>query len=70
MQKHDKELRAATDPNRWVPSNGVTDDVKHKIQMRAYQLYEARGSQPGHELEDWVQAETEVAKQTKLNQAA
>lgn len=31
-----------------------------QIRRRAYELYEARGREPGHELEDWLQAETEV----------
>jgi len=69
MQKPEKEL-LATDPQRWASSKEVSSDMKQKIQTRAYELYEARGFQPGHELEDWVQAESEVAKQTRLHQAA
>lgn len=30
------------------------------IRKRAYEIYEARHGQPGHELEDWLQAEREV----------
>jgi hypothetical protein len=30
------------------------------IQERAYQLYLSRGQEPGHELEDWLQAEREA----------
>lgn len=30
------------------------------IQKRAYQIYEARGRQPGREAEDWLQAEAEI----------
>jgi len=30
------------------------------IRERAYQLYEARGRQQGHELDDWLQAEREI----------
>jgi hypothetical protein len=30
------------------------------IRKRAYELFEARGSQPGHELDDWFQAEREI----------
>lgn len=29
------------------------------IRRRAYQLFEMRGRQPGHELDDWLQAERE-----------
>ena len=29
--------------------------------MRAYFLFEARGGQHGHDLEDWLQAQTELS---------
>ena len=35
-------------------------DNQEKIRLRAYELYEARGHKEGHELEDWLQAESEV----------
>ena len=34
-----------------------------RIQERAHQLYMDRGQEPGHELDDWLQAEREVAEQ-------
>ena len=33
---------------------------EHEIRSRAYELYLARGAQPGRELEDWLQAEREL----------
>jgi hypothetical protein len=30
------------------------------IPERAYQVFEARGRQPGHELDDWLQAERKI----------
>ena len=33
------------------------------IARRAYELYLARGSEPGHEVEDWLQAEAELRAQ-------
>jgi Protein of unknown function (DUF2934) len=30
------------------------------IRKRAYQLFEMRGRHPGHELDDWLQAEREI----------
>jgi len=30
------------------------------IQRRAYELFVARGKKPGHEMEDWLQAENEM----------
>jgi hypothetical protein len=32
------------------------------IRKRAYQIFEARGRQPGCELEDWLQSERETKK--------
>src|SRR6266478_397747 len=34
--------------------------LPHIIRERAYQLFDARGGQPGHELDDWLQAEREI----------
>jgi Protein of unknown function (DUF2934) len=34
---------------------------EQEIRLRAYEIYLARGSQPGDELEDWLQAEREFA---------
>ena len=34
--------------------------VEEKIRSRAYEIYEARGREDGHDLDDWVRAETEV----------
>jgi hypothetical protein len=37
-----------------------------EVARRAYELYEARGGEPGHEFEDWLQAEREINTQSKL----
>jgi Protein of unknown function (DUF2934) len=36
-------------------------EAEHQIRLRAYQLYEARGREDGHELEDWFRAKEETA---------
>jgi hypothetical protein len=33
-----------------------------EIQVRAYELYEQRGREHGHDLGDWLQAEAELTK--------
>ena len=46
-----------------VPSTshlGSLELTEEIIRMRAYQLFEQRGGQHGHDLEDWLQAEAEV----------
>jgi hypothetical protein len=35
-------------------------DLEVQIRQRAYEIYEERGRTPGHENEDWIQAEREV----------
>lgn len=37
--------------------------VEDRIRNRAYELYEKRGKQDGRDLEDWLQAESEVKKE-------
>jgi len=41
-----------------------TEEQLEKIRQRAYELYEARGREDGHEVEDWLQAEAEVGTQS------
>jgi hypothetical protein len=43
-------------------------DAQQSIQQRAYELYLKRGQEPGHELEDWVQAEHEVRQRQNQSQ--
>lgn len=38
----------------------VEDNLEEQIRTRAYELYEARGRQEGHDLEDWLEAEAEI----------
>lgn len=35
-----------------------------RVRQRAYELYLARGREEGHEAEDWIRAEAEVAAGT------
>ncbi|MBZ5512186.1 MAG: DUF2934 domain-containing protein [Acidobacteriia bacterium] len=34
--------------------------LEKQIRLRAYALYESRGCEVGHELDDWLQAEAEI----------
>ncbi len=33
-----------------------------EIRARAYELFEQRGREPGHDLDDWLQAEAEIVR--------
>jgi len=37
------------------------DTLEDKIRARAYELYEERGKEDGHDLDDWLKAEAEYA---------
>lgn len=47
-----------------------TEEHPHQdeVARRAYELYEARGAEPGHELQDWLEAEQEVNSHRQLIQ--
>ena len=39
---------------------GSLELTEEYIRLRAYQLYEQRGRQDGHDMDDWLQAEAEI----------
>ncbi len=47
----------AKEPTKQAPRHEPTDE---EIRQRAYEIYLARGSAAGHEVEDWLQAEREL----------
>jgi hypothetical protein len=52
------------------PTNSSPVDLTAQIRERAYQLFQERGSVPGHEHEDWVRAEREVLTRQDRQQTA
>lgn len=44
-------------------------ELEHEIRLRAQELYEERGREDGHELDDWLRAEAEI-KQKKARTIA
>lgn len=59
--KTDKRAAMAADGARKAPvkSATVTND---RIALRAYERYLARDCEPGHALDDWLQAEIELGR--------
>jgi hypothetical protein len=53
MKDRNKEHQQSQDENH--PS-------QDEVARRAYELYRARGDKPGHEVDDWLQAEREINK--------
>ena len=62
-------IRPSNADDRNGPPAAVTDDA---IRGRAYQLYEARGGEPGADVDDWLRAERELREPTDAtdNEAA
>jgi len=44
--------------------------VLEQIAQRAYELYEARGREDGHDLEDWLCAEAEITSRAAKGASA
>jgi len=55
------------------PSSSATNDkqeLREQVIQRAYELYEARGREDGHDLEDWLRAEEEIMEKKMRRIAA
>jgi hypothetical protein len=52
-----------TEPQVTARTEPTPDDVAR----RAYELYEARGSEPGADMDDWLRAERELRESTDRN---
>jgi Protein of unknown function (DUF2934) len=52
------------DATKKQPTTGMSElqkfGLEYQIRLRAYELYEARGREDGHELDDWLRAEEEI----------
>jgi hypothetical protein len=53
------------DPTKKQSAEVVTDpSLEEKIRLLAYGLYEARGREDGHDVDDWLRAEAELPAKT------
>jgi hypothetical protein len=50
-------------------TNGSTAIPTYAIAFRAFELYCARGGEHGHDVEDWLRAESELQAQNQLKTA-
>jgi hypothetical protein len=48
-------------PTQRAAAEAVTADHQVKVALAAYFIAERRGFEPGHELDDWLVAEAEMA---------
>jgi hypothetical protein len=47
-------------PDAVRPETGSLELTEELIRERAYQIYEERGGEYGHDLDDWLMAEAEI----------
>ena len=47
-----------------------TPEIQEQVRRRAHEVYEQRGREEGHGLDDWLQAEAEVTQQRTKTAAA
>jgi hypothetical protein len=53
-------------PERPVHPEAIVPALSNEeIARRAYEIYLARGAQPGHDLEDWLEAEKELLDEVR-----
>ena len=45
-----------------LPKTDNGGELQDQIRARAFQLYEQRGKDEGHDLDDWLQAEAELSR--------
>lgn len=55
-----------------IPDTSPTpnEEVLERIRARAYELFDLRGRQEGHDVDDWLQAEAEVTQKKVKTTAA
>ena len=66
----ENEMRATGNLNRKSSAESMDQEMREQIEKRAYEIFEARGAEPGHDVEDWVRAELEIVQQTRPQRAA
>jgi hypothetical protein len=55
-----KAIQATPAPDTRVQTSNTNDETRRRIAEAAYFRAKQRNFEPGHELEDWIEAESEV----------
>jgi len=53
----------AQDPSKLTPNVVADPKREEETRRRAYVLYEQRGREDGHDIDDWLRAEAELTAQ-------
>jgi Protein of unknown function (DUF2934) len=60
IQRH--KQRNAPNPSRLTINN---EELYERVARKAYELYQQRGEEPGHEFDDWLTAERLVQEELR-----
>lgn len=55
---------------RSLETSAISDELPKQIERLAFQLYEARGREDGHDVEDWLRAEAVLRREVVLPKAS
>ena len=67
MEEHTMNARRKRPSTTKPPTqNKINPELKQAIKLRAYILFERRGKEHGHDLDDWLQAEAELTAGSAL----
>ena len=55
-------MRLPPNPTPTAGEHHASELLLEQIRRRAYELYEERGFEVGHELDDWLTAEAEITE--------
>ena len=62
--------QAISDPQGELVKTSAADSPRlEEIRIRAYEIYIERGGRPGHDLDDWFQAERELEPKVRAANA-
>jgi Protein of unknown function (DUF2934) len=65
--KINRSASTASQTSTTVAVMKSASELQDQIRRRAYELYEQHGSNDGHEVSDWLQAESEVTQKKGAN---
>ncbi len=60
QQARSRELRTGKSSNGLEITHSSSDHIYARVAVLAYSMYEQRGRQDGHDVEDWFQAEKTI----------
>ena len=65
------ESQSPSAPQREAIKTSAVDSTRlEEIRVRAFEIYIERGAQPGHDVDDWLQAERELQPNVQPAHAA